>query len=221
MNYVYDIFLNYNKYFFDFFEWNNNDYFVHVKKIPIFRLNDYDYFNLKNNLVNIDISFLQLIYKKTDLFTNSSDNSVFYSCLISNSFEVIGLKFNKKGNIIEKSSLVIDEELEILNYVNRMKKYNIKYKLVCKRDCNIFYTRNEFSLRRKILILLKDVEKNKNYDLVDYLYFECFNKHVDNFSDKIFALKKSLFNNLNSIFDVFNNYFKIKELKRKKVFNYD
>ena len=41
MNYIYDIVLNFNKEYYNFFEWNKRDNIVNVKKIPlIFVYND-------------------------------------------------------------------------------------------------------------------------------------------------------------------------------------
>ena len=40
MNYIYDIYLNLNNILFDFFDWNKNDKIIHVRKIPIFKVNE-------------------------------------------------------------------------------------------------------------------------------------------------------------------------------------
>ena len=36
MNYIYDIVLNFNKEYYNFFEWNKRDNIVNVKKIPLY-----------------------------------------------------------------------------------------------------------------------------------------------------------------------------------------
>ena len=221
MNYVYDINVNFNKNFYDFFDWNRDDKVLHLKKIPIFRVSDNDYFNLKNSVVKVDNLFLQNIYKKTDLFTKNNVINNYYCCLITNSFEIIALKFNKKGNIIAKSSLIIEEELEILEYVNKMKQYSIKYDVVCIQKNVFFRTRYEINLRNRIFNFLCDLKKLKKYDLVNYLFFECFNKYETDFFKEISLMKKCLFDNFDSVYKVFDNYFKISSLKNKKVYNFD
>ena len=40
MNFIYDIVLNFNKDFYNFFEWNKNDNIINVKKIPIFLIDN-------------------------------------------------------------------------------------------------------------------------------------------------------------------------------------
>ena len=115
MNYVYDIVLNFNKCFFDFYDWNKNDKVVRFRKIPLFLVDDITYFDFKNYIVNVDSSFLHRIYKKSELYNKNGDNKYLYSFLLTNGCEAIGLNINKKGNIIAKSSLLVNEELEILD----------------------------------------------------------------------------------------------------------
>ena len=65
MIYIYDILLNFKNNFFDFFEWNKSDDIVHIRKIPIIKIKSEDLFNIKNNCVKIDNSFLEKIENKT------------------------------------------------------------------------------------------------------------------------------------------------------------
>ena len=37
MKYIYDIVLNFNEEFFEFYDWNLNDEITHIKKIPIIK----------------------------------------------------------------------------------------------------------------------------------------------------------------------------------------
>ena len=54
MNYIYDIYLNFNNIPYDFFEWNKNDNLIHLKKIPIYKVKT-EVFNLmySNNIKKI------------------------------------------------------------------------------------------------------------------------------------------------------------------------
>ena len=38
MNYVYDILLNFNEIGYYFYDWNGNDNILHIRKIPIFKI---------------------------------------------------------------------------------------------------------------------------------------------------------------------------------------
>ena len=40
MNYIYDILVNFKETLYDFYEWNKNDNITHIRKIPLFRIND-------------------------------------------------------------------------------------------------------------------------------------------------------------------------------------
>ena len=57
MNYIYDILANFNNIYYDFFDWNESDNIIHIKKVPIVRV-DSDFFNnVKFNDVLVDIRF--------------------------------------------------------------------------------------------------------------------------------------------------------------------
>ena len=55
MNYIYDIVINLNQQYYDFFEWNQNDVVYHIRKIPIFKIESQDFLNLvsKNFSINL------------------------------------------------------------------------------------------------------------------------------------------------------------------------
>ena len=40
MTYIYDVTLNFNEILYDFFEWNNSDTLTHIRKIPMFKVNN-------------------------------------------------------------------------------------------------------------------------------------------------------------------------------------
>lgn len=67
MNYIYDIFLNYNRNLYDIFEWNKDDKILHIRKIPVFLLSTNDLYNLINNRVVISKDLLTKLYKKTEV----------------------------------------------------------------------------------------------------------------------------------------------------------
>jgi len=100
MNFIYDIVLNFNKDYYDFFEWNKKDTIINIKKIPLF-LVDNDTFNtMKFNKVVVSNIFIETIKDKTFTYSRSKIGP---SCLISNGKEVIGVLFNDKGILLKKS----------------------------------------------------------------------------------------------------------------------
>ena len=64
MNYIYDIVLNFNKDYYNFFEWNKNDCVVNIKKIPLFIINNNIFTNMKYDIVTVSKKFIDLIKEK-------------------------------------------------------------------------------------------------------------------------------------------------------------
>ena len=40
MNYIYDVVLNFNKEFYEYFEWKKKDNIINIKKIPVFNVSN-------------------------------------------------------------------------------------------------------------------------------------------------------------------------------------
>jgi hypothetical protein len=116
MEYIYDIVLNFHSYYYNFYEWNNNDKIIHIKKIPLIKVDNNSFTNIKNNHVYIDEMFLNTIKDKTICYNTKEKNL----CLLSNGKQALAIKLNKKGEIVEKSSLLLDEETEVVEYSNSM-----------------------------------------------------------------------------------------------------
>ena len=66
MNYIYDIYLNFNKDLYDFFDWNKNDKLIHIKKIPIFKISEENFKMYVHNSIIINNTFLNSVYNKTE-----------------------------------------------------------------------------------------------------------------------------------------------------------
>lgn len=188
MNYIYDIVLNFNKDYFCFYEWNKKDNIVNVKKIPLFVVDNNTFNMLKYDNVIVDSNFIELIKDKTYTY---SKNKIGCACLISNVKEVIGVLFDNNGNLIKRSSLLIDEEEEVLDEIVNDDIYNINIissKRVKKEDIN----RVE---REKKIFLNKYIKKENNVTNLKYLYYDFFEKEEEDIS----LIKKMLLDNINGI----------------------
>ncbi len=173
MNYIYDIYLNLNNVLIDFFEWNKCDKLIHIKKIPIIKLHHEDFIKFNSYSTCVNEKFLSDIYNKTELW--STNEKLDYCVLFCDEENIIAVEFDSKGNSIKKSYLQIDEELEILEIVNKYKEKCIDFNILKKENC-IFKTRKE-------LIDEKFIEKelnNTDIERLKYIYFECFDKHENN-----------------------------------------
>ena len=116
MNYIYDIFLNYNDLAYEVFEWNKEDKISHIRKIPLIVISSLDLYNLSNKKIIIDSSFLTKIYRKTEVFSKRDNYNLDYSFLATDKSEIIAFKLDKNGLIKQYSKLLIEEEIEVLNY---------------------------------------------------------------------------------------------------------
>lgn len=201
MNYIYDVILNFNKDFlYEFFEWNKEDILVNIKRIQIFKIDDNDMFNIKNHTVKIEKEFLNNIYNKTEVFGNKN---IEYACLFSSPNETIACMFNKSGEIIEKSNLLLEENDEILELYRNFKvcKYKIT-KINNNKNLN-FYTRFEKDMIKVIKNELNKIEKENNIDKLKYIHYEYFNK-IDTVTMMIKNLKEACNNFDDKLNDIYN-----------------
>ena len=171
MTYIYDIMLNFNDidYFYEIYEWKKNDTIVNVKKVPIFMVNDKTLYNMINDSIKVDSDFLKIIFNKNIVFKRKNSP---YIVLFSNCKKTIGVSFNKNGNIINKSALLIDEEQVANNIVANKKTYNLKY-FVYKNKKN-YYLRDDLNKIRYIIRYLKKIYNEKKYSQIKFIYYEFF-----------------------------------------------
>ena len=113
--------------------------------------------------------------------------------LVSDNYRVMGIKLDMNGKIVGLSSLLLDEEEDVLDIVNRLGEIKLALKKESKRNKNEYQTREEINIIKYIKKDLKASLKEKNLDKLKYLYFEYFNKQCNDI-DKIYQ-------ELNSILD--------------------
>ena len=169
MNYIYDIYLNLNETLYDFFDWNKNDKLLHVKKIPIIKVNEETLKDLLSNKININEKLLLNIFNKTEIWNMNS--KINYCALFSDNNTILAIEFDNKGKSIKKSFLFVDEELEVLEISSKLNEKLIDYKIL-KKDNNILKTRKQIKEEEFINNELKNMEDSK----LKYIYFECFGK---------------------------------------------
>lgn len=158
MDYIYDIVLNFQERYYDFYEWCPNDKIVNIKKITIYKILNNDYLNIKNNSVIID---------KTSL---PKQNKIF---LLTNGLEVMGLLLNNYGKVIKISSLLFDESDDILEDKDDIKSIGIKYKVLKKKNINLI-SRNNIEKKTYTNKYLKKLDLQKDEYLIKYLYYDIY-----------------------------------------------
>ena len=132
MNYIYDVVLNFFDLdnFFEFYEWDKNDNFIYIEKIPIFIINSMQMDEIINCRIKVDKEFLNSIYNKTFI----ENDNIPYCVLVTDLLKVVGLKFDSEGVLIEKSSLLLDEEDAVIEEVSDYDTYILEYEIVSKID---------------------------------------------------------------------------------------
>ena len=172
MNYVYDLVLNYCELddFYEFYEWDSIDKLTYVQEIPIFKIHDFQMNDLLNSYFKISYDFLEKIYKKT----RTIQDVIPYSALFTDSFRVYAFLFDKDGNLIQKSSLFIDEEKAVIEELEDLDFIILDYKIIKKFFSIPFLTRHEKKIQSYLLNEIQSLYANKNYDEIDFLYQEFF-----------------------------------------------
>ena len=174
MEYVYDIVLNFREEYYDFYEWHPTDRIINIKRVPIYKISNTDYLNIKNYTVTID---------KTSIPKNNK------IILLTCGIEVMGILLNNNGNVIKKSSLIFEEADDILEDKDSITNIDIKYEIIKKNKI----TNISRSSKEKISFInnyLKKLDKVKDEYLYKYIYYEIFNKEEEDIDIIIKDIKK-------------------------------
>lgn len=175
MNYYYDILLNFQEKYCMFYEWDEQDNIEFIKKIPLFHIDTKTFFDLYSNNIEINTEFLSSIENKTKLKQNKY---LKYTCLFSDGKNTIALEFNDNGLVINKSSLMVDDELNINEFMYNIGKVKLDYKIINK-DERSKETRQEIKIKRLLKIEVNKMYNNKEYSKLKYIYLEWFNEILD------------------------------------------
>jgi len=158
MDYIYDIILNFQEKYYDFYEWRPSDKIINIKKIPIYKISTSDYLNIKKYLVIIDRNTLSKQSK---------------TILLTNGIEVMGILLDNYGKVIKLSSLLFDESDEILEDKDNIKLINIKYRILKKRNLKLI-SRHNLERQNYINNYLKNINITKDEYLIKYLYYDIY-----------------------------------------------
>lgn len=194
MNFIYDIVLNFNKEYYHFFEWNKKDNIVNIKKIPLFLIDNDTYRMMKYDKVTVAEDFISLIKDRTYTYSRIKIGP---SILVSNGKEVIGLLFNEKGLLLKRSSLLLDEEEEVLEEINSDEIYKIE---IIKRQKVTYENISRIEKENKDY-LIKYINKEKNNLNLKYLYYDYFEEEEEDIQKIKNRLINEIKNNWNKKLD--------------------
>ena len=196
MNNIYDVILNFNKYYYEVYEWNNNDDVENIRKIPFFKVSDKAYLNLKNREVIISKKSLSMLKKNCSLLDEVIDE---IRCLITNGRECMGIIIDKDGIIIGRSAMLYEEEDEVLEESRGIKKIEIEFDSIGER-----YGGSRLENEKK-KILEEFINNNNDKMILKYIYYDYYLEECDD----ILEIKNKLLKEINyceysSLFKLYN-----------------
>ncbi len=199
MTYIYDVLLNFTDEdrLIEFFEWEEADILEHIKRIPLVRISSKQLSELLKSAVNLEKPFLDKIKGLTTLYKKTKNLE--YALLVSDLNKVIGLEFNSNGELISRSSLLLDEEEEIIEECCDLTEERLPYKIIHKNSPTVFLTRQELKRRNYLLKEIETLFKENNVDKLNYLYEELYHNIDGSLQDKYLHIKKDLETNYSSV----------------------
>ncbi|MCI8671003.1 MAG: DUF3603 family protein [Bacilli bacterium] len=208
MNYYYDIILNWNENeAYEFYEWNDTDYLELIKKIPLIRIKHKIFLDLVSNKIKVSPEFLNMIQDKTLISGKNLINNITYAALLTDNKNVIAIEFDKEGNSISYSKLLIDDELNVLESTFNLKEYNLEYEILNKLPLNS-NIRQENEAKKVISLEINNLYQKKDLSKLKYLYYEFKKEKSDDASYIYETLNQELNNNFSE--DILKLYYIIK-----------
>lgn len=180
MNYIYDILLNFNKEkAYQFYEWSDSDNIEHIKKIPLFKVTDNQMLDIIKNTIKIDQDLISKIYNRTEMFNRKKIVNIPYAIIIGNSRECYAFKFNKYGDELSRSNLILDEKDEVLEFINNIKVDDIKFSTIKYLSDDDIGTRFERDSKRHLKSEIKKIYNSDDYNKMKYVYREIFEQCLE------------------------------------------
>ena len=203
MNYIYDIVLNFQDNYYNFFEWHKDDKIKNIPKIPLYRVTDKDIKILKNNKVKVSQSLIESIKNYNKRYKKNI-------CLVSNGKIAIGLLFKDDGTLSKRSSLIFEEEEEVIEVVRGVTPIEIKY----IENIEIIPQNKLRVEKEKKEILINYIKNTTDIVTLKYLYYEYYEQENTN----PIQIKKALLKELtkewnikqNNLYDIVNLLNKVK-----------
>ena len=204
MLYIYDIVVNFmdGDEIYESFEWEYKDILEHIKKMPVVKVDNNTFTDFMFNEVIVNHEFLETIRGKSSTYKEKLD----FAWLVTNDEKCFAIEFNEDGKVLFKSSLLLDEEEDIICCSRKISITNIEYKVIQKNPIKIRkLTRKE---ERDLYILKREIDtaySYKDYEKLIYLYNEAYSEDDLSVHDKYKRLLHDL---------VDENFSKLKKLVR-------
>jgi hypothetical protein len=210
MNFYYEIKLNFNDSSYSFYEWSKEDKLEQIKKIPLIKVKSNIFKDICLYDFKIDEELLNIINGRTVCKENLNiDNA----CIFCDTKNCIAIEFDKNGNSIARSSLLLEDENNICEISYSIKSHNINIKKQNKLKLSTEF-RQETNIKKIITKEILELYKNKNINKLKYLYYEWFNKQEENIE---LIMKDMLLDIKEELKEVHYNIYNIIKLSYNKI----
>lgn len=176
MIYIYDILANFNETLYDFYDWKTEDTILHLRKVPLFKIDTSAFIDISFNETIVDKNFLEKIYNKTQVFTARNVETINYCAVFTNDINAVIIMFKQGGKVIKKSKMLVNEEMEVLSISAKIEKTNLEYKVEKKNKFSNM-TRSEKIEVNNLIEIINELKDNE--EIINYIYFEWFNHLPD------------------------------------------
>lgn len=207
MNYIYDIYLNFDQRLYDFYEWNSNDAICHIRKIPVFKVTT----EALKEMISYHIEFqdLDFLTNATEIFIKKGTKKISNTFIVTDGLEIIGIQVKGDGTILF-SKMLFDEEEDVYDLLPKLNQHSFSYQIKERRMLQPFQTKKE---REKMEYSLRNLSlTSKDSSKIQYLYYECFNKKESSSSKRIQSLKEEIMKKGKSL-DTIYDFFKLTSVK--------
>lgn len=206
---VYDILLNFNKELIQFYEWEENDNIKCIRKIPLIKVNASFINDILTNKIKIEENLQKEIENKAELYDEDL-NEYNKIAILTDGLRAYGYSFNNN----EISSLLVDEEKEILRLANKMLEETYLYKIeIYNYRNNELLTRKEKEIKNNLIKEFNNLYKNKKEEKLNYYYYEYFNKtpnDIENVYNSLIKSTKNINNKHYQLYEIINMFNKNK-----------
>lgn len=188
MNYYYDLLVNLQEEFYEFYEWEKKDEIVAIKKTPILRVNHKVLLDFLSKECTISENMVLHLAEKT---ISKNKKEKINGFLLTDTKNAIFLEFDVEGKIIYKSKLLVEDENNINEVSTAMKMDEIEYTsgkpLKVRKETRI--TTKE---KQKIQAELNSLEQQKNQAKCQYLYYKWFHEVSSDMKENLKRMKNQV-----------------------------
>lgn len=195
MNYYYDLILNFAEENIPFYEWDDNDNLEYIEKIPLFKITEKDMATLLENNIKVNNEFLENIKDKTRIKVAGVLNAIEYASIFTDAKSALALEFSKEGNVIARSNLMLEDDLNVIEMSFSLKNKNISYEVLEQIEVN-HPLREITKMKHVIKNEITKLYEEENIDKLTFLFLEWFGINEKNIKNIYNKMLKELENEL-------------------------